>query len=235
MLTDQEIQSNALNFIKREKKKIIDEYVGASKAKPVKNPISLFMAGSPGAGKTEFSKSLIGLLEKPFVRIDADEIRDKIPGYNGKNSDIVQRACNVGVEKLYDFVLYNSYNCIMDSTFCNYKKQVSNIERALNRGRLVGVFFIYQDPIIAWEFTKKREKLEGRRVPKDVFIDKFFNSIETANKIKEFFKKDVNLYFLEKNIKNVEKDFRMNIDRVDIYIKKKYDIKSLDKLLKDVV
>ncbi|MBU1132455.1 zeta toxin family protein [Patescibacteria group bacterium] len=235
MLKDKEIQLGALEFLKTNKKKIVEDYIKKSNVEPVTNPITFFMAGAPGAGKTEFAKTLISLLGKPFVRIDADEIRYALPSYDGKNSDLVQSACNLGVEKLYDFVLQKKYNCIMDSTFCNYDKQVSNIKRTLRRRRMVGIFFIYQNPVIAWDFTKKREKIEGRRVPKEAFIEKYFNSIETTNKIKEYFKDNVLLYFVEKNIDNTAKTFKINIDKVDIFIKNKYDIMSLDKVLRNVV
>ena len=68
-------------------------------------PISIFMAGSPGAGKTEFSRRLIeGFQSKPIV-IDADDIRKIIPGYLGGNSHVYQAAATKGVHILYDYAL----------------------------------------------------------------------------------------------------------------------------------
>lgn len=100
-------------FIKEHKRFIIDKFASLEKYPPREHPFSMFMAGSPGAGKTEFSKALfessdfLESTEFPIyaVRIDADEIKDIIPQYNGGNSDVVQGASSLGVEKLYDSVL----------------------------------------------------------------------------------------------------------------------------------
>ena len=47
------------------------------------------MAGSPGAGKTEYSKRFVDGVKKDtgasIVRIDGDEIREILPQYNGSN------------------------------------------------------------------------------------------------------------------------------------------------------
>lgn len=69
---------------------------------PSDNPITIFMAGTPGAGKTEFSITLIETFGGSFIRIDADEIRERMRplGYNGLNADIFQDAANKGVNLL---------------------------------------------------------------------------------------------------------------------------------------
>ena len=56
-----------------------------------KNPVAVFMAGSPGAGKTEASKALVSELGS-FLRIDPDEFRQAIPGYDGSNAWLMHRA-----------------------------------------------------------------------------------------------------------------------------------------------
>lgn len=43
-----------------------------SGVQPEAEPAAIFMAGLPGAGKTEFSKRLIEFSDVPFVRIDMD-------------------------------------------------------------------------------------------------------------------------------------------------------------------
>lgn len=81
--------------------------------------------------------------------------------FTGTNSEIVQgaSALGVGVEKLYDSALKNKQNLILDGTFAAYDKSFSNVQRSLKRGRVVEIFYLYQDPRIAWDFTKKREEL----------------------------------------------------------------------------
>ena len=88
-MTDEEIKLNAIEFAKRNKNRIARELTAPNIYMPEKQPISVFMAGSPGAGKTELSKSLIEMLEKDsdrrVVRIDGDEVRRYFPEYTGNN------------------------------------------------------------------------------------------------------------------------------------------------------
>ena len=92
-------------------------------------PISIFMAGAPGAGKTEISIQLLNILDqdnmsedlvkqakqhsvtnldpqkmKSILRIDADELRDhfKQCGYTGHNSHLFQKAVSKLVHKIHD-------------------------------------------------------------------------------------------------------------------------------------
>ena len=50
---------NAKKFIKKNKDLLFEKFAGGKIYQPNENPISLFMAGSPGAGKTEYSKRFI--------------------------------------------------------------------------------------------------------------------------------------------------------------------------------
>ena len=164
----------AKKFVKRNKDFIIEKFADLASFPPVDNPFSIFMAGSPGAGKTELSKVLVKLFtkDKPsikIVRIDADEIKKILPQYKGYNSDDVQGASALGVEKLFDWVLKKGQNVIVDGTFSDFEKSRNNIERCLRRDRVVGILYLYQDPLIAWSFTKKREKMEGRYPQRGVY------------------------------------------------------------------
>ena len=106
MTPEEEKQAEeAKGFIRAHKAFLKQKFAAISTHAKSKHPVSIFMAGSPGAGKTEFSKRLVELVigedgSLP-VRIDADEIREIIPGYNGSNSNIFQGASARGVEILY--------------------------------------------------------------------------------------------------------------------------------------
>jgi len=231
-----QIAEDAKFFIKKEKALLIDKFADSDKYPPANNPFSIFMAGSPGAGKTEFSKELLKLLAKHknsinIVRIDADEIKEFIPQYNGKNSDIVQGAASLGVEKIYDHALKFKQNVIVDGTFANYKVVHENIRRSLDKNRRVGIFYIYQNPLIAWDFTKKREKLEGRHIPKEAFIEAFFKARENVNAMKEEFGKNIEINLVIKDFSNSTEEIRFDITDVDGFIRMSYNKKSLSEIL----
>lgn len=225
------ISQEAKLFVKKEKKSLINKVANLEKFPPNEKPFSFFMAGSPGAGKTEFSKRLIEIMAPiPIVRIDADEIRDFIPQYNGKNSDVVQGVASIMVDNLNYYTLKHKQNSIMDGTFANYAIAHRNIENCLKKNRSIGVFYIYQDPIIAWDFTRKREKLEGRYVPKEAFIDAFFKAKENVQLIKEEFGDKIELNLVIKNIDNEDEDIKSDIKTtIDNLIETPYTKKSLQK------
>ncbi len=169
-----DIKAQARKYIKGHKNELCKKFADKDLYPSVTNPSAYFMAGSPGAGKTEYSKSfLLGLQQKSperkIVRIDADEIRDFIPFYNRTNANVIQGAAALGVEKVLDHVLKNKQDFLLDATFADFDKSYQNITRCLHHHRKIGITYIYQDPLVAWEFTKKREKVEGRPVPKNTF------------------------------------------------------------------
>ena len=234
-MDNEEIDKKAKEWIRVNVSELIKKFASVEKFPPVKNPFSMFMAGSPGAGKTEFSKSFISTYpdkNTKIVRIDADEIRDLIPFYKDGNAYKVQGAAGLGVTKLFDYVQHHNQNVIVDGTFSDFNISLNNVQRALKHDRKVGIFYIYQDPMVAWEFTKKREQIEGRHVTKDMFIRSFFNAKENVNKIKEMLGNKIELYLVEKDYTNNLKKPYFNINRVEDFLKIGYNKEDLEGLLK---
>jgi predicted ABC-type ATPase len=229
--SDEKSIEEANKYIKERKKELIARFADPKIYCPVDHPVSLFMAGSPGAGKTEVSKRLAEqFADNAPVRIDADDIRTMFPDYTGTNSHIFQLACTTGVNKLFDYVLDHNLNVILDGTFA-YERAMENIERSLKRNRRVIIYYLFQDPIVAWKFTKIREETEGRRVSKEVFIRAFFRARENVNEAKAHFGEKIELNMIIKDfINNFEKVFP-NIRSIDKYLPKVYTGNELEKIL----
>lgn len=236
-MLDNKIHEESIQYIKNHKKELIDKFILSIGCRPIPNPATIFMAGSPGAGKTEFSKNFIvrSFPNNLCIRIDADDIRDIIPAYNGSNSEEVQSAACLGVEKLYDYVLKHNYNALVDGTLASYKVAEENIARSLKRGRIVSIFYIYQDPKIAWYFTKVREKVEGRHISKEIFIDSLFLARDNVNKLKDLFKEKIKVFLVEKNFEHQIAKFEINVRNLDNHIKIGYDKVLLAKILEDSI
>ncbi len=230
MLKNEVLSEKAKVFVKKNKKLIIEKFASLEKFPAKENPFSIFMAGSPGAGKTEFSKAIINSFSDA-IRVDPDEIRNILPGYVGGNAFLFQGASSLGVEKIYDSVLKNKQNVILDGTMSNYSASLKNIQRSIRKNRKVGIFYIYQDPVLAWEFTKKREFLEGRNIPKDSFVESFFSAKDNVNKLKKIFDKEIKVFLVEKNFENGVKNIFADIENIDKYIKFRYSLKTLKKKL----
>ena len=238
---DERLSQDALEYVKRNKGLLVSKFASDLLFPSAEHPISGFMAGSPGAGKTEFSKNLLSALGKNgltnVVRIDADEIRLLLPGYNGKNASIFQYAASVGVEKLHDYVIKRNKHFILDGTLHDYDKAKANIDRSIVHGRLVMLYYVYQDPVVAWKFTKKREIQEGRCIPMDDFINQFLLARETVGRLIEEYrtkKEKVEFVYIEKNIDdNKVEAVYPKVDQLDKLMPSKYSKEDLiDKLAK---
>lgn len=226
----------AIAYAKKHQKILVSKICKFGICKPSENPFTLFMAGSPGSGKTEFSKNLLKELERVepsqrIVRLDTDELRELLPQYIGNNSDTVQKAATILFDKSYDYIQKKKLNVIVDTTFAS-PRALSNVDRAVNRGRQVGILYLYQDPFTSWEYTKKREKLEGRTVPKKVFINAYFSAKKNVQLIKEKYGNQIELNLFEKDEQhNFNKKAKFNIQNLDKYIKERYTQGELERLL----
>jgi predicted ABC-type ATPase len=233
-MIDDRVSEEAMKYIKGHVRDLIKRFADVVDYPPSDKPITIFMAGSPGAGKTEWSKSFIKEFKQKdpstsIVRIDADDIREMMPQYTGSNSCDVQAAAIKGVEKLFDHVQKHHQNAIVDGTFAHYNISSRDVMRALGRGRSVGIFYIYQDPLLAWSFTKMREALEHRAVSKEVFINDYFAAQENVNKIKAELGSKIELHLIIKDLRNRTKKQYFKIEKLEGYLKTKYNREDLEK------
>ena len=228
----------AIAFAKKNKNKIAKECTNINKFIPDVTPISVFMAGSPGAGKTEYSKILIRNLQENInhqvVRIDADEIRVRIPGYVGNNSHLFHGAVSLIVEKIHDYVLRQNQTFILDGTLSHYDKAVQNIKRSLSKKRQVFIFYIYQKPEIAWKFTVARELEEGRNIPKEAFIEQFINAKNSVKRLRQQFGNEVVIFLVKKDFLHDTAELikiEPNNRNLDEYLGDEYTRRDLEELL----
>ncbi len=229
-MSDEDLSKQALEWLKANSKVLIEEFASVHDYVSEVSPTTIFMAGSPGAGKTEVSKSLISRFEQQPVRIDADEIRAICPGYIGVNAHVYQAAATKGVNMLFDHVLRMNFNLILDGTFA-YGGFLRNIERSLSRDRKIQIWFVYQHPLQAWDFTKKREVMEQRRVSKETFINAFLKSRINVNEVKARFGDKIELNILIKDFERSLEQLKLNVDSIDPFIPNIYTKDQLENLL----
>lgn len=235
-MTDKEIIDKAIDFAHKNKKSIAEKFVSSQYHPKEESPVSIFMAGSPGAGKTEFSLALIQGFSNngdTILRIDPDDFRVHFIDYLGNNSFLFQGAVTILIERIHDLVLKNKQSFIFDGTFSHLEIARKNIKRSIDKGRYIEIVFVYQEPKLAWEFTKRREKKEGRNIPKEAFIESFLKSQVVAETIKNEFGDSVKLNLV---IRNLEKDtltYHQNISSIRPYLGQSYTQEDLEVLLKE--
>lgn len=233
----QKIEDHAIQFARKNKKTIAEEFTDVSKYGPEKESVSVFMAGAPGAGKTETSIELLDKNDSDILRIDPDELRLKFTehGYNGSNSFLFQKAVSILVEKIHDLALKQDQSFLLDGTLSHYYKAKENIERSLKRDRTVQILYVYQEPRQAWYFVIARESKEGRRIEPKHFIEQYFKSREAVNQLKVQFGRDLIVNVLQKNTDNTNiKLYKANVDKIDHHIPEQYTVEDIRKITKEI-
>src|ERR1700722_7418354 len=151
MISDEDVRQQAVAFAKANKKKIARELTDSAIYPPEPDPVAVFMAGSPGAGKTEASKALVAELEtgsnKKILRIDPDDLRCRFSSYSGNNSSLFQGAISILVDKVLDYAHENRQSFILDGTLAIYDQACRNVKRCLDKKRKVQILYVYLDPI----------------------------------------------------------------------------------------
>jgi len=192
---------------------------------------AIFMAGSPGAGKSEVANAL-GEIYHNIVLIDADEFRKQFPEYNGQNSSQFQKASSWLVEQSLKYMLEHGYSFILDATFA-IESASKNIRRAFKNGYdEVVAYYVYQDPFIAWQFTKEREVIEGRAVPKSAFINAYFKSRANLKKMKAEYPNDLEINIVMKDYDNNIAEVHFDADNIDLLLPERYSQSTLEEGLK---
>ncbi|MEB2514584.1 zeta toxin family protein [Pseudomonas sp. YuFO20] len=237
-MTEEElaIEARAIAFAKEHRTRIARELACVQTYPGEDHPVSIFMAGSPGAGKTEVSKALIGGMDgmgSKALRIDPDDLRGFFPEYRGNNSRLFQRGVNTIVERLHDLVLSQRQSFLLDGTMSNAEVAKRNVERSLRRNRFVGIVYVYQQPLLAWEFVKARELTEGRSIPKAEFIRQLFAAKEAVLELKKTFRLQIRVDVIIKNTDGTHQSVELNADvaKIDALVTTVYSPEQLDQIL----
>lgn len=235
-MTDEEkiIEERAKEFARENKNTIAKEITNIAIFLPDQFPVSVFMAGSPGAGKTESSKNLIARFTKDghsILRIDSDDLRSRFAEYTGANSDLFVGATSIIADKIHDYALKNKQSFVFDGTLSNLERSRDNIRRSLDKNRFVQILYVYQEPAQAWNFVKAREKKDGRKIPRTAFLEQYFLARENVNCLKKEFGSVIKVDLVVKNIDGSDFSYRENTDVIDSYIPEKYTKGDLEKLI----
>jgi hypothetical protein len=237
---EQEVSERALVFAKVNRTRIAKELASLTKYPRDDYPVSVFMAGSPGAGKTEVSKSFIGLMEaggSRALRIDPDDFRVFFPEYTGRNSSLFQRAVTPIVERTLDLVYQQSQSFLLDGTLANLDVARRNVQRSLDKeNRSVQIIYVYQRPELAWEFVLAREAIEGRNIPCHDFVRQFYAAKVSVRELKREFDDllQVDVIIKDTDGGDAEIGIDLSAGEIDDIVSQPYDQNELERILSGV-
>lgn len=220
--------------------KLLIQESGAKSVEKPDEPLAIIMAGLPGAGKTEFLDTLHELLTQnnhpnSFVRIDLDQIVTIYPEYSPQSYEKFRSQGNYALARCIDVGMRGNYNMMIDGTFGgNSDSSINNLERLLNSGYKINMFFIYDDPETSWQYTDLREIETKRGISKEGFIRSCQNvpkNLKTA--VEKFSNNDkFRLYIVaQKRLRDKNYSVITDINRIDKIINEGYNIDNLRKIL----
>lgn len=216
-------------WAKENKKDFAQNFVKKSHLTDDDKYSAFIMAGLPGSGKTEFSKEIVKTYGIHTLRIDMDEIASQIPTYQPENADQFRKGATVLMNNIFDLVLKNRFNFILDGTFGS-PHAISNIERALRRNYTIKIMYVHQDPKLAWKYTLAREKIEHRAIEQQGFISTYFKIIHNLQALQFIGSPHLTLDIALKNPDNsIQKPRLRNVspNQLDKLINRQYNEDSL--------
>lgn len=182
-LDEEAIVQSSVDWAKSIRTRMANAVIDTGKFPREKIPFSIFMAGTPGAGKTEWRNNFFSNLPLKLAHIDPDDFRCVLPCYCGSNSHLFQRATSILTDRVLDRAFEKCVSFVLDGTLSSFATASKNLTRSLDKGRFVQIYFIHQDPMYSWNFVKAREVVEGRRITQEVFINSYINCHATIQQI----------------------------------------------------
>ena len=216
---NEEISKSAIEFAKNERNRIVERELSGFIS--VEKPSTIFTAGSPGSGKSETAKQHLETL-KNVLKVDVDDLRKDFDDYTGSNAFLFQKAIGYLGNAIHDEALKRNIDILYDTTFWNADSGRRKINQSVEQGRSIKIFFVYQEPKIAWEFVLLRELTEKRKVEKHAFISRFNNCRITANLMKKEFGNKIRINLFIKDSKYNDKEIHEDIEFIDGYLPKIY-------------
>ena len=225
--------NNPKTWARQNKRKFANRLITESRARAGDEPAAFFMAGLPGAGKTEFTKNLIQMLGLNVVRIDMDEIASFIDGYQPEKAHAFREAASDMLSAVFDTATKRRVDFIMDGTFGG-GKAIENIKRCNKKGYHTRLIYLHQEPKLAWDFTVDREKVEKRRIDKQGFINSYFAVFNNLDLLREVDIQNFTIDIVVKTADNRTGDWYENVSLADIdgILGQRYNRDQLEKDLK---
>jgi len=123
---------------------------------------------------------------------------------------------------------------VLDGTLSNYERARKNIERSLGRSRTVQILYVYQEPMLAWDFVVVREAAEGRHIKPETFVNQYFAAREVVNGLKREYGNRIAVDLLLKNNDNSNRLYKAGVDQIDHHIPEKYSRSDVEEMLKRI-
>lgn len=153
-------------------------------------PIAILMGGSPASGKSTFLKKYAPyLLSEELLKIDADEVRAKLPEYEGWNASQTHLETNDIIKTLLSDKVIGipcKTDLIYDGTMTSVDRYIDLIDLLKKLGYKIFVVFIDNVPKdVVIDRALNRYRNDGRFVPLEVIENSYTKGRDSFNEVKK--------------------------------------------------
>lgn len=128
-------------------------------------PIAILMGGLPGSGKSTWLEKNMQWVKNKFVKVDADEIRAKLPEYKGWNAGKTHQETIDIADSIIDSIAGDcDYDMVYDSTMSYLDTFTRLIKKLKDNNYIIFVVYVDISADIAKERALKRYVRSGRYV-----------------------------------------------------------------------
>lgn len=195
----------------KSKKQLVAQIVKDVKPAPDNEPLAIYAAGIPGAGKTEFLDRLFADTAN-IVRIDMDEIVKMFDEYTPEGYYKFRGAANIIVDEAVIYCRKHPLDFVLDGTFGS-SRAIDNIRSSLKRHKVI-VYYVWKEPSLAWQHTKDPQLITKRGVNKSGFIDACINVPKNLQSVRQKFNDKISIAAIKKDLKS--DNFQMTRDGAEI-------------------
>jgi hypothetical protein len=161
------------------------------KAKPGEKPTLITLGGRGGSGKSKLTDGTLDVIDaSKYKTLDPDEIKKKLPGYNGTNAALYHAESGHISDLLLTTAIAKKINLIQDVTMRSEKTIKQSLEWAKNRGyNLEGHYMHLSREEAGFRAAKRGLKpTDPRYVPLDIVAGNTHNE-RNFNVLKPYFSK----------------------------------------------
>lgn len=214
-------------WAKDNKKSLVQKIINKFSTEPQEQPYAVFIAGIPGAGKTELLDRLFDT--NTVVRIDLDEIVKLFPNYSPDKYYAYRGAANIILDEVFIYCRKHKLNFVIDGTF-GHKNAIGNIEKALKRHDVL-LLYVYKDPLASWKLTQDREVVTNRAINREGFINSCVTVPENVRKAMVEFANKIEITAIKKDKDSHNFKILQDSKEIDDLLKHTYTKKELEKII----
>lgn len=165
--------------------KIISKFKTGAQCTGDNKPVAILTGGAPGSGKSTFLKKYAPwLLSDAIYHIDADEVRAKLPEYEGWNASATHEETSDITKKLIDNIGRPcEYDLIYDGTMNKAKKYKPLVKQLKDLNYEVYVIYLQVPEKVSRQRVLERYKRSGRYVPMAVIDEIYDKGLEAYEEV----------------------------------------------------